>query len=513
MSSFIPSTVLKKTLPNSTGKKVTPKEESGKEFRKIAAQQNSATTSHAQGTKNDADLYEITKQKTSVCNRNIDPALEIDANETDSSDSYSDYDSDFDLDFDLDFDNNPKYVTDNLSKPEMEISAPIQAPPLAPAGVMTVKVKVKVSNDPIQHSSYSSELSTFVKKPGESSASVGQSAKQQERSHSPVEGPADNLPDSKSTSSPTMPRAFSTFGTGAKPRVVPVETPRVPTTKPEISNDDGAAASISPTQENPLHYMGATSVACEQRIDHRDNADGIATLPGSDHIKLCSRTSIVELPVDVLINSANPKLKPDSAGVCKVIFDAAGKDELKKECSKIQKKNSKKAMHRHLGPQKCFPGEIVVTGAGKLKEKNGTSYIFHTTSINTKSDKARTNYQVGDVEKTITECYTNALKKMAFINRKERADNYSDSEVEDESHPDAGVIIKTAAMPIIGAGHYGSFFRSQELAIKTAVHAIHSNKQLLEEEGITAILCCHTKAEKDLVVKYMTQLGIITEQQ
>lgn len=94
------------------------------------------------------------------------------------------------------------------------------------------------------------------------------------------------------------------------------------------------------------------------------------------------RQDITKMEVDVIVNAANTQLKM-GGGVCKAIFNAAGKKELKQACDQ-------------LAPIKT--GEAIITSGFKLPAK----YIIHT---------AGPIYQDGlhDEDKLLAACYHNSL--------------------------------------------------------------------------------------------------------
>ena len=294
--------------------------------------------------------------------------------------------------------------------------------------------------------------------------------------------------------------------------------PRLPPRLP--SSDGGAMAKAAGRTPNPSVFsdvdtqetLAATSSKAqatstkEQPIKPKDR-DGIYNLPGPRYFKLCSKTNIINLPVDVVVNAANSKLEA-GGGVCGAIFDAAGKKQLQKACSKIEAKSSDKMLHRHRGKEKCPPGEVAVTNACKLKERNGASYIFHTVGINLNDRSLSNNYQPVHCTETLAECYTNVVNKMVDIN----INDSDDSDGAINSRPLANdITIKTAAVPIIGGGIYSSSSSliTKETIIDTIVKAIYSNKKTLEKHGMTIVLCCHKQQERELVEKSMAKLGIL----
>lgn len=148
------------------------------------------------------------------------------------------------------------------------------------------------------------------------------------------------------------------------------------------------------------------------------------------------RNDITKVHADAIVNAANEALSY-GGGVCGAVFDAAGKEELQKECDSIGG---------------CRTGEAVITKGYQLPAK----FIIHTAGPVWRGG------QYGE-EELLSSCYKNSLKLA-----KERG-------------------LESVAFPLISSGIYGY---PRDKALKTAVSVI--GEFLLENE-MTVTLVVYDK--------------------
>lgn len=156
------------------------------------------------------------------------------------------------------------------------------------------------------------------------------------------------------------------------------------------------------------------------------------------------RNDITKMNVDVIVNAANSLLKM-GGGVCGAIFNAAGAEDLQRECDSIGG---------------CGVGEAVITKGYALKAK----YIIHTVGPI---------WQGGnfDEEKLLRNCYLNSLKLAKENN------------------------LESIAFPLISSGIYGY---PKEQALRVAMAAI---QEFLLENDMTVYLAVFDKKALDLSEK------------
>lgn len=155
------------------------------------------------------------------------------------------------------------------------------------------------------------------------------------------------------------------------------------------------------------------------------------------------RNDITKVHADAIVNAANEALSY-GGGVCGAVFDAAGKEELQKECDSIGG---------------CRTGEAVITKGYQLPAK----FIIHTAGPVWRGGHS------GE-EELLSNCYKNSLKLA-----KERG-------------------LESVAFPLISSGIYGY---PRDKALKTAVSAI--GEFLLESEFWNAA-AFHREFHNDMTV-------------
>jgi O-acetyl-ADP-ribose deacetylase (regulator of RNase III) len=156
------------------------------------------------------------------------------------------------------------------------------------------------------------------------------------------------------------------------------------------------------------------------------------------------RNDITKMNVDVIVNAANSKLKM-GGGVCGAIFNAAGAEDLQRECDSIGG---------------CDAGEAVITKGYALLAK----YIIHTVGPM---------WQGGNFneEKYLRNCYLNSLNLAKENN------------------------LYSIAFPLISSGIYGY---PKDKALKVAMAAIH---EFLLENDMAVYLAVFDKKALDLSEK------------
>ncbi|WP_019229362.1 macro domain-containing protein [Sedimentibacter sp. B4] len=160
------------------------------------------------------------------------------------------------------------------------------------------------------------------------------------------------------------------------------------------------------------------------------------------------RSDITKMNVDVIVNAANTRLKM-GGGVCGAIFNAAGMEELQKECDSIGG---------------CDVGEAVITKGHALPAK----YIIHTVGPI---------WQGGNFseEKHLRDCYLNSLNLAKEHN------------------------LQSIAFPLISSGIYGY---PKDKALNVAMAAI---QEFLLENDMTVYLAVFDKKALDLSEKLSSQ--------
>lgn len=156
------------------------------------------------------------------------------------------------------------------------------------------------------------------------------------------------------------------------------------------------------------------------------------------------RNDITKMNVDAIVNAANTRLKM-GGGVCGAIFNAAGMEELQKECDSIGG---------------CDVGEAVITKGYALPAK----YIIHTVGPI---------WQGGNFseEKHLRDCYLNSLNLAKENN------------------------LQSIAFPLISSGIYGY---PKDKALRVAMAAI---QEFLLENDMTVYLAVFDKKALDLSEK------------
>ncbi|HHV64101.1 MAG TPA: macro domain-containing protein [Peptococcaceae bacterium] len=162
------------------------------------------------------------------------------------------------------------------------------------------------------------------------------------------------------------------------------------------------------------------------------------------------RNDITKMPVDVIVNAANPSLKM-GGGVCGAIFRAAGAEQLQAECDKIGR---------------CEVGQAVITGGYNLPAK----YIIHTVGPIWQGGQA------GEAE-LLQSCYRNSLALA-----QEKGCN-------------------SIAFPLISSGIYG-YLKDQ--AFKVAVDAI---SEFLLTHELTVYLVIYERQSVFHGSKLLTAIG------
>lgn len=156
------------------------------------------------------------------------------------------------------------------------------------------------------------------------------------------------------------------------------------------------------------------------------------------------RNDITKMNVDVIVNAANTRLKM-GGGVCGAIFNAAGSEDLQRECDSIGG---------------CDVGEVVITKGYALPAK----YIIHTVGPI---------WQGGNFseEKHLRDCYLNSLNLAKKHN------------------------LESIAFPLISSGIYGY---PKDQALRVAMAAI---QEFLLENEMTVYLAVFDKKALDLSEK------------
>lgn len=156
------------------------------------------------------------------------------------------------------------------------------------------------------------------------------------------------------------------------------------------------------------------------------------------------RNDITKMNVDVIVNAANTRLKM-GGGVCGAIFNAAGMEDLQRECDSIGG---------------CDVGEAVITKGYALPAK----YIIHTVGPI---------WQGGNFseEKHLRDCYLNCLNLAKKHN------------------------LESIAFPLISSGIYGY---PKDKALRVAMAAI---QEFLLENDMTVYLAVFDKKALDLSEK------------
>lgn len=162
------------------------------------------------------------------------------------------------------------------------------------------------------------------------------------------------------------------------------------------------------------------------------------------------RNDITKMNVDAIVNAANSRLKM-GGGVCGAIFNAAGAEELQRECDLIGG---------------CDVGEAVITKGYALPAK----YIIHTVGPI---------WQGGNLneEKQLRNCYLNSLNLAKENN------------------------LDSIAFPLISSGIYGY---PKDKALKVAMTAI---QEFLLENDMAVYLAVFDKKALDLSEKLFKSIG------
>lgn len=162
------------------------------------------------------------------------------------------------------------------------------------------------------------------------------------------------------------------------------------------------------------------------------------------------RNDITKMNVDAIVNAANSRLKM-GGGVCGAIFNAAGAEELQRECDLIGG---------------CDVGEAVITKGYALPAK----YIIHTVGPI---------WQGGNLneEKHLRNCYFNSLNLAKENN------------------------LDSIAFPLISSGIYGY---PKDKALKVAMTAI---QEFLLENDMAVYLAVFDKKALDLSEKLFKSIG------
>lgn len=162
------------------------------------------------------------------------------------------------------------------------------------------------------------------------------------------------------------------------------------------------------------------------------------------------KDNIITVPVEAIVNAANSRLKA-GGGVCGAIFEAAGKEELQRECDEIGY---------------CETGKAVLTRGYKLS----ASYIIHTVGPVWRGG------QQGE-EALLRSCYKKSLQ-LAAKNK-----------------------IKSIAFPLISSGIYGY---PKDKALQIAIEEI---KVFLEQyDDMEVILVMFDKTTFQIGKKYYLEI-------
>lgn len=161
------------------------------------------------------------------------------------------------------------------------------------------------------------------------------------------------------------------------------------------------------------------------------------------------RNDITKVEADAIVNAANPNLEM-GAGVCGAIFNAAGKEELKKECDSIGH---------------CGEGEAVATGSYMLPSK----YIIHTVGPIWMGGYA-------NEEQLLRNAYTSSLRLALSMK------------------------CESIAFPLISSGYFGY---PKEKALETAISAI---SDFLDEYDLTVYLVVFDRASFQISRKRLYEI-------
>lgn len=109
---------------------------------------------------------------------------------------------------------------------------------------------------------------------------------------------------------------------------------------------------------------------------------------------ILEKGNIIDCQAQILVNAANRRLMPGS-GIAKVIFEAAGRDQLKEACQALPE---------------CPPGNACITQSFNLASK-GVDFIIHTVGPD-----CRSIHDTDEQDMLLSNAYNNALKLTNGLN-------------------------------------------------------------------------------------------------
>jgi len=204
--------------------------------------------------------------------------------------------------------------------------------------------------------------------------------------------------------------------------------------------------------------------------------DVLTQLQGARYCKIVSlkKHPFTELPVDAVVNETDPQLTfSDQRGIFNDITKAAGKETLKQEGKEEREHwNDTNVLAR------CHPGNAVITGAGKLKRKNGTTEkLVH---ITTQSMKGKNKVSNAEAYSNLSRSYNSVINKVS-------ADNSGKAEA-DKTH--------SIYIPVVEDTSKG--YDDVSIKLSHLIKVVSASASRLKRENMMLIVGC----AKDKDVEY-----------